>query len=93
MQSLIKIPEEIKKHLSELIIQREQLLDSGRAQCDESLTLRKRIDAILNKFNIEFCSHNFAILGSNRYKKYKYPSIDFLITNEQFKNLEKENKQ
>lgn len=87
MHNLINIPDEVKKHLSDLIVKREAILEEGRAQSNESQVLRMRIDAILEKYNIEFCSHNFALLGSNRYKKWKIDKIDFLITKEQFEKL------
>lgn len=70
--------------LSKLVIERERELDLGRSQSDDVKRMGAQINEIFYKYGIEYCAHNLAILGSDRYKKYKFEGIDFLLTQRQF---------
>lgn len=83
----IKITENEISELSKLVISREQELDFSRSQSDDVKQMKEDILNLFKKHKIEYCSHNLAILGSQRYKKYKFEGVDTLINKRQYNKL------
>lgn len=78
--------------LSNLFRYHEELCRQRKADTPESIATMNLIKRLFEDKGYEFCAHNAAIVGSMRYKKYKYEGIDRLITKKEYeKMLEKEN--
>lgn len=78
------------KIASQLLKEHEELCAQQLGGTTASILKMEEIKEILERYGYEFCSHNAAILGSNRYKKYQEPGINVLITSAQYDKLKKE---
>ncbi len=84
---MIKLTNEITAYLSDLLTIFERQADLGRVNSDNVMPVKMKFRAILKKYNIEYCSHNLAILGSQRYKKEKLFDIDCLLSVSEYKKI------
>jgi hypothetical protein len=88
---MIKLTDNQLKDLTQKFLDHENLCDASLAQSQDCINLRIEIDSLFEKYRIEFCAHNCAILGSKRYAKYKIVDIDKLISNYEYKKLISQN--
>jgi hypothetical protein len=68
------------QELSSLIKEWEWLMDLGMALSDYTITIRNRVTKEFQKLDMAFISHNFALLGSKRYQKYKIKGRDSFVS-------------
>lgn len=64
--------------------------EAGRAQGMPAKGALKTLIKLFDESEYEFCAHNAAILGSTRYKKYKIPGFDVMITKDEYKKLSRD---
>ena len=75
--------------IKEVITTYELLCSQGRAQCEEAKEAKSEIRSYFARNGLEFCSHNWAILGSKRYASEKNQTINRLVSITEYQSAKK----
>ena len=73
--------------IENVIQQREEFLEAGRAQSEECRSLKLMLIGWLNFHEFEYFSHNLAFLGSKRYQHFLNPNLKRMLKKEEYKKF------
>jgi hypothetical protein len=77
----------MKDLIKDYIEEYEELANASMARSQRAKTAFNLIEILLESSGLEFCSHNVAFFGSQRYKKYLNPILNRPITQDEWNEL------